>query len=89
MVAHVLIPGEQSDSRALDVGIGIVKEIRIILVEMMEVSICRLLPEGLACLLMVDTVKAIRLQDFVDPQNVAILLGAVALVYIAVEVADD
>ena len=57
--------------------------------EMMEVSICRLLPEGLACLLMVDTVKAIRLQDFVDPQNVAILLGAVALVYIAVEVADD
>ena len=57
--------------------------------EMMEVSICRFLPESLACLLMVDTVQAIRLQDFVDPQDVAILLGTVALVYIAVEVADD
>ncbi len=89
MVAHVLVPREQAEGFDGKIGVGIVKEERVVDVEVVVIGRSAFLAKNFAALFVVKAAEAVGCQDFIDAEDIAVLLAIVRLVEAAVEIADD
>jgi len=89
VVAHILVPREQAKELDGNIGVGIVKEERDVGVEVVVIGRSAFLAKSFTCLFMVKAAEAVECQDFIDVEDIAVLLTIVRLVEAAVEIADN
>lgn len=89
MVAHSNVPREKTVGTDGEVGVGVVEEERIVLLEVVEICCSAFMAERLFGLFVIEATEAVGAENLVDAKHVAVFCAVIGLVDTAVEVADD